>query len=56
MIYVLAILILASGYYTLTYGLNLLKEDNNILGGCAVIVLTAVSTLLPIIILFIDRS
>lgn len=56
MIYILACFILASGYYTLTYGISIYKEDNNKLGGSAAIAVALAGTLIPIIILFIKQT
>lgn len=53
MVYVLAIFILCSGYYTLTFGLYMWKRERNKLGGFGAILLAAAGTIWPIIIMFI---
>jgi ABC-type maltose transport system permease subunit len=56
MIYILACFMLTSGYYTLTYGISIYKEDSNKLGGYASIAVAVLGTLLPIIILFLKQT
>ena len=55
MTYVFAILMLMIGYYTLTFGISLWKNDKNRLGGAGAIIMAVVGTLIPIIVLFVKR-
>ena len=55
MVYIITIPILLSGYYTYTYGLTLLREDKNKLGGFAVIIFDILSTIGTITVLFIKN-
>lgn len=55
MIHVFAFLMLLAGYYTLTYGVSLWKEDNNRLGGFGAIAITIIGTIAPIIVMYIKR-
>lgn len=52
MIYIVAIFILCSGYYTMTYGINLWKNEKNKLGGLGAIFLSIVGSVFPIFFLF----
>jgi hypothetical protein len=52
MIYIASLFILCSGYYTLTYGISLWKDENNKLGGFGVSLLAVIGTVVPIIVLF----
>lgn len=55
MIYVLVLFIICSGYYTLTFGIYMWKQENNSLGGFGAISLAVIGTIAPIIVLFIKR-
>ncbi|GFZ31071.1 hypothetical protein CSC2_15970 [Clostridium zeae] len=48
----LLLFMLASCFYTCTYGMNLLKKYNNKLGGIAVIALAILGTCIPAFVLF----
>ena len=52
MIYILPILIMASGYYSLSYGISLLRSQNSRLSGFGVILITVIGTVFPIIFVF----
>lgn len=47
------LLIIPIGYYTITYGINVWKNEKNVLGGAAVIALSTLSTLVSIIFIII---
>lgn len=53
MIYLFILFIFGCGYYTLTYGMSLWKEDNNKLGAVAAIAFAVVGTILPSIVLIV---
>jgi hypothetical protein len=53
MIYLVITLILISGYYTLTYGISVWKNENNALGGMAVITLATLATVISVIFLIV---
>lgn len=48
-----SLFILCAGYYSLTYGIYVLKTEKNTLGGFGVLLITIIGTVLPIIMLFI---
>lgn len=50
--YILYVLILASGYYTFTFGADLWSNKKNKLGGAAVIAASAAGSIFPIVVLF----
>jgi hypothetical protein len=54
-IIVLAFLILITGYYTLTYGISLWKDDKNRLGAVGAVLIAIIGTVAPIAFLFINR-
>ena len=53
MIYLFMLFMLCCGYYTVTYGMSLWKDDNNKLGAIAVIAFAVVGTVLPSLVLYI---
>ncbi len=55
MAYILMIFMLMAGYYSLTYGVSLWRDDRLILGSIGVIVISVLGTTIPIIFLFIKR-
>ncbi|MCX7746897.1 MAG: hypothetical protein N2645_08400 [Clostridia bacterium] len=55
MIYLFVLVMLASGYYTLTYGLSLWKEDNEKQAGAGVIAIAWLGSLAPIVVMFLKR-
>jgi len=55
MIYIVAVFLLAAGYYSFTYGISVWKNENNKLGGIFVVLLSLVGTLFPLIVLFIRK-
>jgi hypothetical protein len=55
MIYLLMIFVGVSGYYTLSYGITILKEDKNLLGGIATITLAILSTISTIYFIFANQ-
>ncbi|GFP77205.1 hypothetical protein [Clostridium fungisolvens] len=48
----LFLFMLASCFYTCTYGINLIKEHNNMLGGIGILVLAILGTFIPGFVLF----
>lgn len=56
MVYLLAFLMLLAGYYTVSYGVTLYKEEDNRLGGAATVVIALLGTITPIIILFMRQG
>ncbi len=55
MIYLLAVFMLLAGFYSMTYGISLWKDDKKKLGSIGVIVLSVVGTLLPLAFMFWKR-
>ena len=55
MLYIVAVFLLATGYYSFTYGISVWKNENNKLGGIFVVLLSLVGTLFPLIVLFIRK-
>lgn len=55
MIYVLTLFMLGAGYYTLTFGINLWKNEKNKLGGFGAVALAVIGTIVPLIVMFIKR-
>lgn len=55
MIYVFVLFMLACGYYTLTYGISLWRDDGNKLGALGVAMAAMVGTIAPIVVMFIKR-
>jgi hypothetical protein len=55
MIYLVIVFVLIVNYYTLTYGVNVWKNEKNTMGGFAVIFLAILSTAASIIFLAIRR-
>ena len=53
MIYILSLFIVCAGYYTLTFGITMWKQENNKLGGLGAVILAIIGTIVPIIVLFI---
>lgn len=51
MIYVFILFMLGCGFYTLTYGVSLIRDDKNKLGGIAVSVYAVTATIAPIVVL-----
>jgi hypothetical protein len=55
MAYIVSVFIIISGYYTLTYGITIYLKDKNKLGGFATMALALISTILPILMIFMKR-
>lgn len=55
MIYLFSVFILACGYYTLTYGINLWKMGDEKLAGFGAIAIALAGTVAPIIVMFLKR-
>lgn len=55
MIYIFISFMLLTGYYALTYGISLWKEDENKLGGFGAMAAAVIGTVIPIVVLFIKR-
>ncbi len=55
MVYVMMIFMLMAGYYSLTYGVSLWRDDRKILGSIGVIMISVVGTIIPIVFLIIKR-
>ncbi|OPX45911.1 hypothetical protein CLHUN_03840 [Ruminiclostridium hungatei] len=55
MIYVLALFMLMAGYYSLTYGISLWRDDRKRLGSVGVILISVLGTLIPIAFMFMRR-
>lgn len=55
MVFIVSMVILISGYYTFTYGITIYLKDKNKLGGFATMALALISTILPIIMIFMKR-
>ena len=53
MMFLETILIMAAGYYSLTYGISLWKTQNSRLSAFGVILITVIGTVAPIVFLFI---
>lgn len=51
--YVFILFMLVCGYYTMTYGLSLWREDDNKLGALAAIVMAVIGVVLPSIVLIL---
>jgi hypothetical protein len=49
------LVVLLAGYYTFTYGLHLWRYEHEKLAGFGVIFIALVSTLFPIVLLFVRR-
>ncbi|HEX9060287.1 MAG TPA: hypothetical protein VF941_08915 [Clostridia bacterium] len=52
MVYIFMLIMLGCGYYTLTYGISLWRDDNNKLGGFAAGAFAVIGTIVPGIILY----
>lgn len=46
---------LGCGYYTLTYGVSLWRDDNNKLGAVGAIMAAVIGTIAPITVMFLRR-
>lgn len=46
---------LMAGYYSLTYGVSLWRDDHRKLGSIGVILIAIFGTLIPIVFMFINR-
>ncbi len=55
MIYLLAAFMLMAGFYSLTYGISLWRDDKEKLGSIGVIILSVVGTMLPLVFMFWKR-
>lgn len=55
MIYVLSLFIICSGYYTLTFGITMWKQENNRLGGFGAVSLAVLGTIVPLLVMFIKH-
>ena len=55
MVYILIIFMLLAGYYSLTYGVSLWRDDQKILGSIGVILISVLGTIIPIVFLIIKR-
>lgn len=55
MIYIFTLFMLLTGYYALTYGISLWKEDKNKLSGFGAVAIAVIGTIIPIIVLFLKR-
>ncbi|AEY66488.1 YczI family protein [Clostridium sp. BNL1100] len=55
MIYILMFLMLLSGYYTFTFGINQIKRRNR-LGGFSTIVVAILGTIVPMVILYMKNK
>lgn len=53
MLYIFSIFMLLAGYYSLTYGISLWKDDDNKLGGLGAIIIAIIGTIAPIVVMFI---
>jgi hypothetical protein len=49
--YILAVFMLTTGFYSLTYGLSLWKEDNEKLAGFGAMAVAVLGTIVPIVVL-----
>lgn len=55
MIHIFTVLMLCAGYYTLTYGLSLWRDDKNKLGGAATIIIAVIGTIAPVVTMYLKR-
>ncbi len=55
MIYIFTFFMLCAGYYTLTYGVSLWKDDKNKLGGAGTVIIAIVGTIAPIVVMYMKR-
>jgi hypothetical protein len=55
MIYILMIFMLLAGYYSLTYGVSLWRDDNKRLGSVGAILIAVLGTIIPIVFLYLKR-
>ncbi len=55
MLYVLALFMLMAGFYSLTYGISLWRDDRKRLGSVGVILISVFGTLIPLAFMFIRR-
>lgn len=55
MFYALIVFIIGAGYYTLTFGINLWKNENNKLGGFGAGLIAIAGTIIPIIVMFLKK-
>lgn len=55
MMYIFMLFMLATGYYTLTYGISMFRDDKNKLGGIATMIFVVVGTIAPIIVMLIKQ-
>ncbi|UWG96218.1 hypothetical protein LPY66_15105 [Dehalobacter sp. DCM] len=53
--YAFILLILASSYYTFTFGQSLWRDDHNKLGGFGAMLIAFISASLPVFFMFIGR-
>lgn len=53
MVYIVTIVMLMIGYYTLTFGISLWRDDKNKLGSIGAIIIAVAGTLIPVVELFI---
>lgn len=55
MVYIVMILMLLIGYYTLTFGISLWRDSNNKLGSVGAIIIAVLGTIVPIVVMFVKR-
>ncbi len=55
MIYILMLFMLFAGYYGLTYGVSLWRDDNKRLGSVGAILLSVLGTIIPIVFLYLRK-
>lgn len=53
MTYIITIIMLMIGYYTLTFGISLWRDDKNKLGSIGAIIIALAGTLVPVVELFL---
>jgi hypothetical protein len=53
--YFAMVIVLFGGYYTFTYGLHLWRHEHETLAGFGVIFIALISTIFPILVLFMRR-
>lgn len=52
MLYIFTLFMLGCGYYTLTYGISLWRDDKNKLGGFGAAAVAILGTVVPIVVLY----
>jgi len=55
MIYIFSVFMLLTGYYCLTYGISLWKDDRNKFGSVGVVVASILGTVVPLVVMFLKR-